>query len=158
MLEEFMHWDWTDKLYWNNHWITEEVKKTSWFQEKLEQAISKKEEYINLEMWWKYEIDKSSNYDGQEHKEDMYIIKDTNDDTRNKDFKYSFWKIEWNFGTIHYGDGFYLYMEISDIYDFVPTYDRWFQVNILNSWASYYQDKWLWKIYNWKSKILYKIY
>ena len=159
MLSKFMYWDGSDDYYNTNHWISEEVKNASWYDDKKEEALLKKSEYLDGSIWEVIDIDKSSNYEDTE----MYKIKDVDNFNRDMDFKLAFWKVNWQSEVVHYQDGFYLKINIYDEYDFNPSYHQnsWFEwvlKDVLNAWGTHYEERGYWKPYNWEIEILEKIY
>ena len=163
MLSKFMYWDGSDDYYNTNHWISEEVKNASWYDDKKEEALLKKSEYLDESIWWVIEIDQSSRYSNIKEKAYMYYIRDNNSLNRDIDFKLAFWKVNWKSEVVRYQDGFYLKINIDDEYDFNPTYHNdswveWVLKDVLNAWGTNYEERWYWKIYNWNIQILEKIY
>ena len=163
MLSKFMYWDGSDDYYNTNHWISEEVKNASWYDDKKEEALLKKSEYLDESIWWVIEIDQSSRYSNIKEKAYMYYIRDNNSLNRDIDFKLAFWKVNWKSEVVRYQDGFYLKINIDDEYDFNPTYHNdswveWVLKDVLNAWGTHYEERWYWKIYNWNIQILEKIY
>lgn len=147
MLNEFMNWDGNDKQFDNNHWITEKVKETEWYKNKYQELSNNIEKYDNLENWKKEPVWK-----------EVWIQILDNWSVLEADLFYSFWHITYQINVVKENESdIFMEVIINDIYDFAPSYDKWFTTNFLNAFASYYQEQNLWKIFNWKIIIYEKI-
>ncbi len=147
MLAKFIYWDGSKLEYWNYHWITKEVKKTSWYN-------IREQEFEN------FYKNNSFNWDEIEK---WVLIEDSENSTRNWDLYFSFWHVTWTMEPVVDDSWVYMKIFITDKYDFIPTYSpnqwyKWLLKDILNSWWSYYEEIWYWKTYFWNLEILEKIY
>ncbi len=147
MLATFMSWDGSEQFYWNNHWITQEVKKTSWYRDR-------KSQFMQL----------YPNQGSQLHENKIWVfIEDKWSYIRDIDLQYSFWRVTWNMNPVITNDGVYMKILINDTYDFHRTSSNWSSVwwvlkDTLNAWWHYYNLRWYWKEYEWKTEIIEKIY
>jgi hypothetical protein len=136
MLRKFLYWDWSYEYYWNNHWISEKVKKWDFYKNEINNVIksqSIKTEWIYYNSWtW-----------------DIW-------DWLMTDFPTSFWTVNWEM-TWKINENWQIETNflIKDTYIFNYFHSDWVTIitNPANVIAKYYQDEWYWTPFNWELSI-----
>lgn len=143
MLARFMNGDWWYDYYNSTHWISEELKLTSWYSDRKEYIMSNIDSFSDLNIWEEKPIDFK-----------IEKIYDVNLE-RQQDFANSFWNIWWNqYVTKNLDGNIEMIIKISDDYDFhLFKWSIFIWWNNLNGWAEYYQSRWYWKPFTWNLSI-----
>jgi len=150
MLATYLRWNSQHQTYNTNHFISQELMKTSWYQEK-------REKFIN--MYNNSEISNNINFSkiNIPQLEYAWLINDTSS-RRYKDFANSFGNINASFYIYSQDNDVYLNVTVMDTYDFHLFNSNWQYIdNQINLWAEYYQSRGYGKVYSWDLYIYDKI-